>query len=204
MTWKSTLWENSTTCWVSFCDLNGPIITAPEQINGPASRRSVHNGGWEKCDKMHKGLIRTETGAVSLPEVFFFFSFFPISTRCTPLKAACKMAPPRLLLSLYTRDTLTVWHAVNLCCHFYTLRHVTVLLTVSKDAWKTLQHQKPSGNLKINLLLSLTTERKDENASMRLVTKGVVSHPAQVSQRMLQSLLEISFLYEPFLITLKR
>lgn len=119
--------------------------------------------------------------------------FFPISTRCTPLKAACKMAPPRLLLSLYTRDTLAVWHAVNLCCHFYTLRHVTVLLTVSKDAWKTLQHQKPSGNLKINLLLSLTAERKDENSSMQLVTKGVVSHPAQVSQRMLQSLLQISF-----------
>lgn len=130
--------------------------------------------------------------------------FPPISTRCTPLKAACKMAPPRLLLSLYTRDALAVWHAVNLCCHFYTLRHVTVLLTVSKDAWKTLQHQKPSGNLKINLLLSLTAERKDENSSMRLVTKGVVSHPAQVSQPMLQSLLQISFLYEPFLTTLKR
>lgn len=127
--------------------------------------------------------------------------FFPFSTRCIPLKAACKMAAPQLPLSLYTRDTLAVWHAVNLCCHFYTLPRVTVLLTVSKDAWKTLQHQKPSGNLKINLLLSLTMERKDENASMWLVTKGVVSHSAQVSQRMPAML----FLYtNHFLTTFKR
>lgn len=133
----------------------------------------------------------------------FFRFFFPFSTRCMPLKAACKMAPPPLPLSLHTRGTLAVWHAVNLCCHFYTLRHVTVLLTVSTDAWKTLQHQKPSGNLKINLLLSLTTERKDENASMWLVTKGVASHSAQVSQRMQQPFL-FFFWQEPFATTLKR
>lgn len=155
MIWKSTPWEDSATCWVSFWDLNGPIIAALEQINGPASRSSLHNGGWEKCDKMHKGLIGTETGAVTLPEVFFFF---PPQQNVCLWKLSAKWQPS----FSYTWDTPAAWHAVNLPCHFYTLRHVTTSYC-HLGCLEDFTTSKPSGNLKINLLLSLTTEKKDEN-----------------------------------------
>lgn len=101
------------------------------------------------------------------------------------LKAICKMAA---FLFIYMRHTGCVtchksplpflYTAACNCtsyCHLGCLEDFTT--------------SKPSGNLKINLLLSLTTEKKDENTFIQLVTEAVVSEPVQISQQRQQCLL---------------
>lgn len=64
----SLLGSFSATCWVSFWDLNGPIITTLERINGelPARPPSTMRDG-KRCDKMHGDPLKQVTGAATSP-----------------------------------------------------------------------------------------------------------------------------------------
>lgn len=101
--------EDSATCWVSFWDLNGPIITALERINGdlPASAHFTMGDG--------KGVTRcTKTlwrrWQVQPPHQKSFFQNVWLWKPSAKWHRSFS----------YTWDSMAVLHSVNLLCHCYT------------------------------------------------------------------------------------
>lgn len=110
---------------------------------------------------------------------------FSPSTKCMPLKAICKMAA---FLFIYMRHTGCVTCRKSPLPFLYTVaRNCTSYCHLG--CLEDFTTSKPSGNLKINLLLSLTTEKKDENTFIQLVTEAVVSQSVHISQQRQQCLL---------------
>lgn len=124
----------SATCWVSFWDRNGPIITALEEINGdlPASAPfTMGDGkGVTRCTKTlwrRWQVQQLRQKSVFLQKVRLW------------QEAVCKMAA----LLFYTWDTMAALHAVTLLRHCYTAARTCSSCCQWGWLGESLQYQNP-------------------------------------------------------------